>query len=243
MTKLRIRITAANPVVVVLIGGWQYRWVSDDAYIDFRVVHNILQGLGPVFNPGERLEVYTDPLWVGVLTAFSGLFSFLSVEWWSVILGLLFTGFGFWLEGLATTSLASKHCDRPVLPLGILCVSVVAGVWMFATSGLETGLIFGWLGLSSWLLVRAFQNNGNGVFIAGIILSLGFTIRPDMALFTLSEGVTLFILLLRRGQGRSPVGAKRIIGLLVALTGIPILSELFRIAYFGQGSAFGGDFG
>ena len=45
------------PVVVIIIGGWSHRWASDDSYIDFRVVHNVLAGHGPVFNVGERVEV------------------------------------------------------------------------------------------------------------------------------------------------------------------------------------------
>ena len=100
------------PTVIVLVGGWRYRWVSDDAYIDFRVVHNILSGYGPVFNPGERVEAYTDPFWVLLLTIFSGLLRFIDVEWWSVLMGLLFTGAGFWFAGLGTVSLAERRMSK-----------------------------------------------------------------------------------------------------------------------------------
>jgi arabinofuranosyltransferase len=186
-------IIALIPVVIVLVGGWNYRWVAEDAYIDFRVVHNILHGYGPVFNPGERVEVYTDPLWVALLTVFSGVFSFISVQWWSVILGLVTSGGGFWLAGLATSSLASKNDDGEALPVGLVCLSVVGGVWMFVTSGLETGLIFGWLGLSWWLLVRALREANRGIYLAALVISLGFAIRPDMALFTLTDGSFLVL--------------------------------------------------
>ena len=40
---------------------------SDDAYISFRYAENLAHGAGPVFNAGERVEGYTDPLWVAVL--------------------------------------------------------------------------------------------------------------------------------------------------------------------------------
>jgi arabinofuranosyltransferase len=233
MTKVKRYVITLIPVVIVLIGGWQYRWVSEDAYIDFRVVHNLLGGLGPVFNPGERVEVYTDPLWVAILAVFSGLFRFLSIQWWSVILGLTFTGGGFWFGGLATASLASRHSERDVVPIGLLCISVVGGVWMFVTSGLETGLIFGWLGLSWWLIVRALMHSNRGIYLTAIVVSLGFTIRPDMALFTLTEGAALFVLLSRNSTSAEGVGARRYISLATALIGIPLLSELLRVAYFG----------
>ena len=82
-------------------------------------------------------------MWVALLTVVSGTVTFVSLQWWSVILGLTFTGGGFWLAGLATLSMAEGKGDRNAIPIGLVCVSVVGGVWMFATSGLETGMIFG----------------------------------------------------------------------------------------------------
>ncbi|MCA9612346.1 MAG: hypothetical protein KC586_06270, partial [Myxococcales bacterium] len=63
-------------------------WVSDDAYITFRVVENVLRGDGLVWNPGERVMVYTHPLWFGLLLPTSAL---VGVWWASVSLGLGFT--------------------------------------------------------------------------------------------------------------------------------------------------------
>lgn len=39
-------------------------WVADDAYITFRVVDNIVNGYGAVWNANERAQVYTHPLWM-----------------------------------------------------------------------------------------------------------------------------------------------------------------------------------
>lgn len=38
-------------------------WVAEDAFITFRAVDNLLKGFGPVWNIGERVQVYTHPLW------------------------------------------------------------------------------------------------------------------------------------------------------------------------------------
>jgi len=38
-------------------------WVAEDAFITFRSVDNMLAGYGPVWNIGERVQVYTHPLW------------------------------------------------------------------------------------------------------------------------------------------------------------------------------------
>jgi arabinofuranosyltransferase len=44
-------------------------WLGDDAYITFRVVWNLLHGYGAVFNTGERVQAYTHPLWMLVMSA------------------------------------------------------------------------------------------------------------------------------------------------------------------------------
>jgi arabinofuranosyltransferase len=43
--------------------------VTDDAYISFRYVERWVEGLGLTFNPGERVEGFSNPLWVGLLAA------------------------------------------------------------------------------------------------------------------------------------------------------------------------------
>ena len=49
-------------------------WLTDDAFISFRYARNLLEGHGLVFNPGERVEGYTNFLWVLELAALWGLF-------------------------------------------------------------------------------------------------------------------------------------------------------------------------
>jgi DNA-binding MarR family transcriptional regulator len=39
-------------------------WVADDAFITFRTVHNALDGYGLRWNPAERVQTYTHPLWM-----------------------------------------------------------------------------------------------------------------------------------------------------------------------------------
>jgi arabinofuranosyltransferase len=44
-------------------------WVSDDAYISFRTVDNLVNGYGLTWNVGERVQAFTNPLWVLLLSA------------------------------------------------------------------------------------------------------------------------------------------------------------------------------
>ena len=42
----------------------RFAWVAEDAYITFRVVDNVLNGHGLRWNVGERVQVYSHPLWL-----------------------------------------------------------------------------------------------------------------------------------------------------------------------------------
>ena len=44
-------------------------WIGDDAYITLRTVWNFVHGYGLNFNPDERVQAYTDPLWMFVVSA------------------------------------------------------------------------------------------------------------------------------------------------------------------------------
>jgi arabinofuranosyltransferase len=45
-------------------------WMCDDAFITLRTVDNFVQGYGLVWNIGERVQAYTHPLWMFLLSAF-----------------------------------------------------------------------------------------------------------------------------------------------------------------------------
>src|SRR2546422_5472766 len=109
-TGTRPRLTAPAvlllPAALVVTMGWLHRWVSDDAFIDLRVVHNLLHGHGPVFNPGERVEAYTSPLWVAVLAAAKTVLRPVPLEWLAVAAGLVATGTGMVAGAWAAHALA-----------------------------------------------------------------------------------------------------------------------------------------
>jgi hypothetical protein len=43
-------------------------WICDDAYITFRTVDNFIQGYGLRWNIQERVQTYTHPLWMFLLS-------------------------------------------------------------------------------------------------------------------------------------------------------------------------------
>ncbi|MCP4593055.1 MAG: hypothetical protein GY842_20160, partial [bacterium] len=54
----------AGAISVSLSLAYFHRFVAEDAYISFRYARNLVEGAGLVYNLGERVEGYTNFLWV-----------------------------------------------------------------------------------------------------------------------------------------------------------------------------------
>src|SRR5512136_1609171 len=59
-------VVAAIGLFVVIV--LRTAWISDDAYITFRTIENFLAGDGLRWNVAERVQVYTHPLWLFLLS-------------------------------------------------------------------------------------------------------------------------------------------------------------------------------
>jgi arabinofuranosyltransferase len=219
----------AVPVIALVVMGWQRRWMSDDGFIHLRVVEQLTGGNGPVFNVGERVEASTSPLWVAILTV-ADLFGGFALPWKAVVLGIVCAGTGLLLAQRAGIRLARQGGDvRTVLPLGAAVVAAMPPFWDYATSGLETGLIFGWLGGSQWWCahrVTATRVPRLRADLAGAAwVGLGYLIHPDLALFTVAFGAVLVV-------SAWPAGRWRVTGLLGAMAGLPVAYQIFRMGYY-----------
>ncbi len=217
--------------MIVLAGAWSYRWVQEDAFINFRVIGNLLAGHGPVFNIGERVEVYSDPLWMFLLAAGHALVPFISLEWLSVLLGMGGTVAGVVLGGRAIQHLGSRENEGVVVPMGLVVFAVVSGVWEFATSGLEMGMVFGWIGTSLWLLVRT-EHRRRSPATCAFVVGLGTLIRPELALVSLVFAGALAVVVASPGwRGSSSIARRWVLPLFAAIA-VPAAYELWRMAYF-----------
>lgn len=62
--KLATRILLLVLFVVII----RRAWISDDAYITFRTVDNFVNGYGLTWNTFERVQAYTHPLWMFLIS-------------------------------------------------------------------------------------------------------------------------------------------------------------------------------
>jgi arabinofuranosyltransferase len=223
---------AAVPVLILVVQGWQRRWMADDGLIHLRVVENVLGGHGFVFNAGERVEASTSALWVALLAVLRAP-RLVGLETLAVVTGLVCTAAGLFLAIRAAGILWRDNGERSrLLPVGATILAVLPPMWDFATSGLETGLVFLWLGASFFLLARLAGEPAScwtGYRMAAVVASAGPLIRPDLALFT---GVFLLVTLLL-ARRVAPRSFRQLVVVFAAGVALPGAYQLFRMGYYG----------
>ena len=190
MTALRRPIRAPRPGQVVTgllvlpwlaLLGWltSVAWfITDDAFISFRYVRNLLDGHGLVFNPGEYVEGYTNFLWVLELAAI-----------WRV-LGIRPEDVANWLSVIYTVGTIAvmlwwvarmpflRHRGLVAwMALGLICSSATFAVWT-AGGGLETRQ-FTFFALVAVACLSVFGANRRGLVAASLSLAAAALTRPE----------------------------------------------------------------
>ncbi|MDA8137909.1 MAG: hypothetical protein M0036_04575 [Desulfobacteraceae bacterium] len=152
----------------------------DDAYINFRYSENLVAGHGLVYNPGERVEGYTNFLWVILLAPFSLLP--IPIEAIAKTLGILFSMLTLvyvWKLSNRIGSLKKFAYLNQIAPIAII-LSITFD--LYTSAGLETPL-FSFFVVLSVYLVFCEEQRGN-YFLSSIFLLLSALTRP--------EGVLIF---------------------------------------------------
>lgn len=192
MPRVLRRTLTALGVAGGVVAAVAQRWTADDAFISFRYARNLVDGLGLVYNAGERVEGYTNLLWT--LLCALGLALGLSAEAFAQGLGVLcYAGLIWTLGKLAdaqSTGEGSTAEDQSGagLPLAALGAAAHADLWVFATSGLETSLFC--LLSTAGLLAVLRANTRRARVVAGGLLGLTVLTRPDGSVFAVLGAAT-----------------------------------------------------
>ncbi len=192
-------------------------WVSDDAYILFRSLEQLLEGHGPRWNPHERVQVFTCPLWYWLLAAAGTLHRDHYLN--SIMLSAVCNVLLLW------------NLQRILAHAGLWLLAIVVLVFSqaffdFTTSGLENALAYCLLSF-----VARFHLNREqlppakallyGCMAAGLLL----VTRHDLLLFVLPPLLHSFWC--NRSAGSSLLPAALALAMPLALW------TLFSLAYYG----------
>jgi hypothetical protein len=168
--------------VAGLLDSISKSWTCDDAFISFRYAKNLVEGKGLVYNPGERVEGYTNFLWTMLIAA--GMKLNLDPVKLTSVLGIIF----FALTVLAFVYISWRLFGPQgpfavFIPLTALCLLVHHDFRAFATGGLETSFFtflvtIGFAGL-------IFSKGRSAFLLTGFVFVLAMMTRPEGIIFYL----------------------------------------------------------
>jgi arabinofuranosyltransferase len=184
--RLQLLLGLVLPMYVLAVNMWRvHRFTVDDAYISFRYAVNLAQGHGLVYNPGERIEGYTNFLWTVLLGG--GLKLGLDPHVTAKVLGAA--------AAMGTLVVVYRLSER-LLPYKTLpCVAT----WLLASSstfsgyavfGLET-VAFGFLVVLGTLMMFREVERGRGFPWSGLVFALAGLTRPEAPMYA---GIPMLLL-------------------------------------------------
>jgi len=232
---------------------------SDDAYISYRYAENLARGAGPVFNPGERVEGYTDLLWVALLAGLHrlGADTPRTAYLLSVALGALCIVLAsLWPSRLAPVLQSSAlggpgdapWCTRRGLALWGGAAALVLGcshaLAFHAVQGLETTLM---AAAVSGALMALEPGSGRPGWASAALFLLAMLTRPEALLVFL---VAVGVFAVRRAPAGARILSRELApaaGTLAAYAGflawrLAYYGALVPNTYFAKRAALGADF-
>ena len=226
-----VRRIAFTLVGLCLFGIVSRFWACEDAYITFRYIDNWLDGQGLVYNIGERVEGFTHPLWLFLITI-------------PTALGLAVRASALWLSLAITLAsvLVAAFADRDqqgrklLFPLALLLFVTHSGWRDFSVSGLEFPLVC----LLMVVLYISYKRHGllGRPLLHGTMLALLYLTRPELILLALSfyliEIVRGVWLLLKKEHSRVIIWLRSMIRLTLPLLVLAGGYHLIRFLYYGE---------
>lgn len=213
----------AGCAIVLIVQCFNFREsLIDDTFIVFRYADHLLAGQGPVFNPGERVEGFTSPLWLLLLAAARAV----GASYESAVLVL---GTAFAVAALFPAyGLARRVAPEPAAIAAPLLLAAHPGLGMWAVHGLESSLFLFLTALGTWLAARSWETNDARAAMrlstaAGAVAGLAFWTRPEGALW----GVAFVVAATALGKRREAVR----VAAAAAAVAVPL--EIARFAYYG----------
>lgn len=183
--KDKMKLFIFFPILVLcLIHIVIYSTHVEDAFISFRYAKNFSSGLGLVFNSGERVEGYSNFLWV-VTLAFAHWVTSFDIPKLAFVLGLACS-----ILSVSLTFILGKYLSNKKWTVGWGSALLLSSMGCFAAhgaGGLETSLF------TVLLLLGLLSTVQDRFVLAGICYSASMMTRPEGVInFTLAVAWLLF---------------------------------------------------
>ncbi len=216
--------------------------ITDDAYISFRYADRLAHGKGLTFNPGEKVEGFSNPLWtliISVLVYLTSLPTFEIAKFLGILCSML-TFICVWKIFRQSQS----DFESSIANFGLFSVMLLVnpGFHVYMTAGLEGPLLMFLLtaGVSLSLAKKSSHN-----YVSAIVFGLVSITRPEGLLYAL----LWFVFTFRKINTKSTLGQELLRLLMIFLPWV--FYQSFRMLYFNDflpntftakpPGAFGGD--
>jgi arabinofuranosyltransferase len=200
-------------------------FLCDDAFITFRYAKNLADGHGPVYNIGERVEGYTNFLWLLVMSLVIRLGG--APEVWSRVLSIICSVGTVSILWIRSGRAQERNWPRLVFP-AFLAFSAPFVIW--STGGLETSAVtFLVLAAAVALLKASEEDSARSAAIAGTLISLAILTRPDSAAIAVLGGLYLVLRVIRSRMRLAALAAYIMPALAIVGTHL-----LWRLHYYGK---------
>ena len=180
-------------VAALVVFAWHASssaFLQDDSYITYRYARNVIRGNGPVFNPGERTEGYTNFLWMMMLAVLGivGL-PFSTIIPLSQVIGVLCGAVTMFLFFL----IIRRHTRGPpeLASFAVLLLAANGSFAYWCVSGMETALFTTLLVAAFWFYTR--DDSRRSLVTASALLGISALTRPEGAMFMAIFALDYFI--------------------------------------------------
>lgn len=227
--ELAVRLALIAALAVV---AWTNRFIQDDAFISFRYAQNLVDGHGLVWNVGEKVEGFTNPLW----TLLVALCMRLGMDPISATYAL---GLGFFVVTLdATFRMARALTNSPAMAFcAVLLLGTNLTFSAYATGGLETQSQAAFFALASsrWIRILRAPDVASIEDYAWTSVWLGLAVltRLDSGVIAFVFAVVTLPLLWRSAADRS-AKLRRSVALGVPIGAMTSGLCLFNVGYYGH---------
>jgi hypothetical protein len=204
----RIAIFMLSLILLLGLSAVFWNWIPDDAYISFEYARNLAEGEGLVFNPGERVEGFSNLLWTLLLALVARLGG--SIELVARAASLMAASISLWLSLILLSKVLESNGanvergEGPILIGSMIASATFFPLAFYSTAGLETTFYVCCLLLGAVCHLQAVTRRESSCHYPSLFAFLAAALSRPEGIAFLVLNVAFVVSKRRRGESPGP---------------------------------------